>query len=477
MPTLKISSNSAANPQTLDLSPYLRLQPDQGTDPAGPAFTNRIFARSLLKEGATLALEQNVEREWTFPVAFKGTSQSVVNSTLVQQANQILETPGATLSWQDDGMSQPTVADILSGQVQIEYDYYRGRASWCNAKILIFTTPFGHPPAARAYAAASGVGPLLMISPYASGGALAIGASTQAGVAGFGGAPMGASSGIFYPGSPSLAGDAPALLQLSYAGLPIASQTLDMAFSVLPDANYRVLWTMNQFSAGGLTVNAQNAVASTYRTVAGSAAQFSAIVSAYLAPTNWSGLHRILAIARASSAGTPSAAITLSPADNSTVETSVAVNKSAWKLYDLGTTSLRPSEPQFAENTLLLQAPAGTGLDITALFSVPDATTWFVSGPSTMNFNNVIYLDDIVGDQFVYNIANIAAPSPSTQLSTGLRARISQYSRGTVPKPDPKNGLPIMSVIALPQTPSSIGVAALTSAQVGILERARYILP
>lgn len=191
MPSLILYSNNPANPQTLDVSPYLRLQPDQQTDPASPSYTQKVWARSLLKEGATLALEQPVEKELNFPLALKGTSQSVVNGTLIQSINKIITSPGATASWTDDGMSQPTVFDILSGQVDLEYDYFRGKQSWCNVRLLLFTMPFGHTASARPYAAASGVGPLLMISPYASGGgniltasATGFGASPQRGPAG-----------------------------------------------------------------------------------------------------------------------------------------------------------------------------------------------------------------------------------------------------------------------------------------------------
>ena len=82
---------------------------------------------------------------------------------------------------------------------------------------MLFSEPFARTAAPGPLAAASAVSPVLMISPYASGGQYILGASTQAGVAGFGGQqrPLG---GVFYSGNPSLAGDAPALLQIGYAG-------------------------------------------------------------------------------------------------------------------------------------------------------------------------------------------------------------------------------------------------------------------
>ena len=146
-------------------------------------------------------------------------------------------------------MSQATVFDGISGQFDIEYNYRRGQKQYTNGKLRLFSSPFGRAASARPYASASAVGPLLMISPYASGGAAALVASTT-GYGASGGiySPNGPSGGISYIGSPSLAGDAPALLQISYVG-PMAtgaSRNGDVpyaAISLLPDQYYAPLIT------------------------------------------------------------------------------------------------------------------------------------------------------------------------------------------------------------------------------------------
>ena len=84
-----------------------------------------------------------------------------------------------------------------------------------------------------------------MISPYASGGALAIVASTTGyGASGGKYNPNGANGGVSYWGSPSLAGEAPALLQISFQGPSEAPDgpTPATAVSLLPDAN-TPLWS------------------------------------------------------------------------------------------------------------------------------------------------------------------------------------------------------------------------------------------
>lgn len=351
MPSLVLSNNSAQNPLTIDLSSFLNLQDGSGTDPADPAFTNRVFTRSLLKEGATLSLTQYVEKELTFPLLLNAVNNSAL-AVMIEQINQVIETTGATYSWQDDGLSQPTVFDGLSGVLEIQYSYRKAQKFWTAANLRLFAQPFGHAASSRPYAAASAVGPLLMISPYASGGALAIGASTQAGVAGFGGQQQGASSGIFYSGSPSLAGDAGALLQVSYCG-PSAYQSPPgrahppaVIVAQLPDAHYNPLITMPEcVRVGGSFFPGAGVVASQYISAVVSGGftvpppVFAA--SAGVAPTAaWAGQHRIFAIARASqNTGT----LTLTSYDGQ-ANTAVSVGNPDWGLVDLGTIGLRASE-------------------------------------------------------------------------------------------------------------------------------------
>src|ERR1017187_7749989 len=110
-----------------------------------------------------------------------------------------------------------------------------------------------------------------MITPYASGGANILGARG----AGFGGVQQ-ASGGVQYFGAPSLAGDAPALLQISYVGPAPkgASQTGTVpyiAVSLLPDQHYQPLITAARLGTGNgfwSVVNQQTAVASSYLTCA-----------------------------------------------------------------------------------------------------------------------------------------------------------------------------------------------------------------
>jgi hypothetical protein len=526
MATLKLFSNNAGNPLTLDLSSYLNLQDGSGTDPADPAYTNKVWSRSLLKEGATLSLEQLTERELTFPVLLNATSTTALN-TLVEQINQIIESPGATCTWQDDGASQLTTFDMLSGLLEIAYDYRRAQQHWLGANLRLFTQPLGRTPGPRPYASASGVGPLLTISPYASSGALAIGASTQAGVAGYGGQQQGASSGVFYWGSPSLAGDAPAKLQISWVG-PLPNQATNAgvvpfaAMSVLPDAQYRPLITAAEFVSAQSTplvaVKSVAAVASQY-VLCGSATPFLVSImppasQAEIPPLNWAGQHRLFAIARYASSlvipAPPAVALSVAPGPNTQGGTA-SVLPGDWTLYDLGTLSIRPSEMPTTSISLIAEANNGGICDVSALVMLPDNATWYLN-PRAINasqyglpsplaqplvysgfggapYSNTLLLDDVLGDQFLYMGASQRfAPSP---IGGGASAaRITAYTRGLMPRPDPKGGLPILAFLGVGQmsTPTApflqVNAASWTDqqnqlqmVQVNVLERSRYVLP
>lgn len=656
MATLIVNSNSVGNPLSLNLSTSFRAQPDEGMDPADPQFAERIWGRSLLKEGATLALEQLTEKELLFPLALKappqgpwtnevpnpsfeydtlggapaawyssgtflgagatltvvstqaqngsqscqvvttatanrglgialslpssgqflagvaytfqiwlkgnaggeavallvgtatdnhsqnvtltagwaqysvvwtptanetsanaavrGTAASIVtffadtamvttgatqyvdgdqlggqwngvpgNSTssgpvcerMVQQINQAINTPGATVTWQDSGRSQATVFDLLSGQCDIEYSYFRGTQSWLNCKLRMFTQPLGRTAGPRAYAAASSVGPILYIAP----------SSYQL-------ANVPWAGSISYVGNPGLAGDAPTELVMSvaYASAGAAGlQFTNVLVSKLPDSTY-VPMSYAQTNVSGWTRGASDAnapdgfrwtQAQPGSTIGGRAS----ILLTNSEPTqSWAGQHRLFAFARASGTwaqlvGSPT------PWQMNPVTASIGPPGSQYQLYDLGTISFRASEPP--SNYLLtahypsIPSVGGVGsncaLDLGGLMLLPDNATWF-AGPSAGAYaaawnpgqGNLI-IDDTLGDQFTFS----AGPAASPVGLTGL-TRITQWSRGLVPRPDPRDGIPYLAIVAIPGSGLANPFPLLT-AQVMVQERTRYILP
>jgi hypothetical protein len=151
-----------------------------------------------------------------------------------------------------------------------------------------------------------------------------------------------------------------------------------------------------------------------------------------------------------------------------------------WALYDLGTFQMKASQTTSQIVSVGGAIPSVSGVGVSAALQVagvimlPDAHTWFFanspSGAGIVN-SSCCLLDDILGDQF-FGGNNFSAASPAGLTPTN---RITQYTRGLLPTLDPKNGPPIIAVIAA--AGAGTFPYPLLSAQVNVLERARYVLP
>ncbi len=516
---LKLIASLPTQSLNLDLSSYINVQKGEGMDPYDPKFREAVISHSLLKEGGVLALQNLKAKELMFPLRLKAQSSSETSALLIQ-IEQALSTPGCICSWQDDGMSQPTYFDTLTGQFDVEYNYRETGQHFLSGKLRVFTQPLGRTAGPRPYAAASGVGPLLMISPYASGGTLAISPSTQAGFAGWGGKQQ-PSGGVFFQGSPSLAGDAPALLQVSYTGpLPNTATNAGtvpyVAVAVLPDQNYAPLIRASQVDVpfggyGPSPYSNAKAVASTYWTVNGNGGAEpygfnvpATVIASGVPPLSWVGNHRLFGIMRASA---HPGAIRVEAGQLVSTVTSATVNTGDWGLYDLGTFAIRASEPPLQGLFFTITPATGpAAVDITAFVMLPDANTHYLNpkainaaqygwplgnafnNAATAAYTNTILLDDTLPDQFIYLGASQAG-APSALGMAASSSRITQYTRGLLSRPNPHAGLPILAVLGVGQnsTPSTgvyFGGASWTNpqnfqttAQVNVLERTRYVLP
>jgi hypothetical protein len=118
------------------------------------------------------------------------------------------------------------------------------------------------------------------------------------------------------------------------------------------------------------------------------------------------------------------------------------------------------------------------------------------SGLGSAPYSNTLIVDDTLPDQFLHSnnftafVTNPAGAVPSS-------ARITQYTRGLIPRPDPSRGVPILAILGVGQNSTpSLNMATFiqgtgvvpgaswatpqnqrTLAQINVLERARFVLP
>ncbi len=286
------------------------------------------------------------------------------------------------------------------------------------------------------------------------------------------------------------------------------------AVSLLPDALYRPLITTLELkgtSGQTRTLIQQTSIASQYYNLGATSYDiytFSAVppADATLEPTaGWAGSHRLFAIARASNL-----AGWLQTLSNPLVQaptTATVYPGFDWAPYDLGTFSLRPSEfPQALvqiEAQTAVPGPTANSLDIAGLVMLPDNATWYLnpqqvqpsqygwpgSGQFSIGaYTNTLLLDDTLADQFIYaGQSQTFAPSPIGSVPSS--ARMTPFTRGLVPRPDPKNAAPIIAIFGIGQNQASpysgytVGASwtnpqnLRSLAQMNVVERTRYVLP
>lgn len=455
----------------LDLSNYMRVNQGDGLDPANPTFTNKVWARSLLKEGGVQALESLQLKEMQFPLYLSATTRDGV-AALVQQVNAMINAPGQTVGWQDQGASNMTFYDLASGQFDIHYDFRRaGGNAIIDGLLRLFVQPLGHTATMRLVASAAGTGPLLTL-----------------------------------PIPSPILGDAPALIRAQVQGGSAALQR-NVAVSVL-QPNYQALYpapTLPGAGANATFTGGSGAVASQFvRFFAGPGVgvpgpQFAGTGAFAQIPatTAYFGQNRVFAIARTSAA---SAVIVLNQYSNvgwSTFAFPVLASNATsnplvgtdWQAVDLGIVSIPSSAnaiSQVVDLTPYGYMPSNAAtrtLDVSALVVLPDTQTSYINesamGASNYSLPRTFDLfDAITGETWGGATTGWAsAPAPNMHLTPA--------QRGQIPKLQPALAGPIgasqqIAVFAMGATPlSSIGSSVqpaneLISGAVWVRERFRF---
>lgn len=436
---------------TLDLSTYLRLGQGEGLDPVDSAFTDKVITTSLLREGGYFSLEQNRPKELAFPVWLKAASKDALHQ-LVQQINGALIVSNQTVTFQDEGASQPTTFDMLAGQLDEDYDFRRGQHFYLAARLRLFVQPFGRSSSSRVIATAAGTGAILTT-------------------------PLTTPTAI--------AGDVPAQLT---AGLSFFRaflyQSYFLAFSVLPDRFQAEFHGASMATvSGGTVVGGSGAVGSMYRHCAfpaGAGTSFAVLGAATLPfASNYMGDNRVFALLRSN---IPS--LTLQQVSPFGLGATTTFFGSDWALVDLGIlrvpqtaggAALSPASMPLLGITYSFPSNAATAryLDLNEMIVLPeDATT----------FMNVTLNASVSGATFVFDGTTDEAwtqqpPRGQTQLQvTGGALRLNDRLRGAIPQfpPAVAGGTPLLAALIFPATVAANGANRSLALGVSARERTRY---
>lgn len=437
MTALEISSNNGS----ITLSQYLDVEAGRGMEPGDPQFTEKIFAHSLLKQGATLALEDLKIKEMIFPLKLKAANKKAL-AELIQKINLIINTVGAQVRWEDLGASEPTYFDLASGQFDDEFNYWLGANNWLLGKLRLFVQPLGYRDQAKA-------GITQRVNGIATTSAIATG-------------PVVVFQSASLPG-----GDGPAIIKASVGPKSggISARTYS-ALSVLPHSEYRPLYpaaSANREVSGAATtttVATNNSIGGKFIRMAEAAtpSYFTTILSnisggAY----QYQGANRVLAVARAEKA----TYLEIESSANQ-IATTPTINTTEWDLYDCGifyfASSALTGGASFEVDKI--STATTSKLDVAGLIILPENSTTFLRWSAISNTASTVW------DGLSSEVFNTGSGLPLTAFNH------TDLARGAIPQWYPGASAPTFAMLCM-RAENNLNEGILGAANV--LERTRYV--
>lgn len=394
-------------------------------------------------------------------------------SNLIQRTNMILNTPGCQVEWTDAGATVPTYFDLISGQLDDEFDFRLGEQNWLKSKLRLFSQPLG-------YWTQNGARQLFGMGAIA-GSAAAVRASAPVAV---------------FQASGLLDGDAPALIQghifkeNNEGGYPY------VAMAVLPNASYQPLLPVASMTHGALSSEHASTLPDT--TGVNGVYFHSKNLGVGSDSLNWRpnagalpayiGTQRLCVLARVPSLSATAPQFALyDPVGETYGPTQTAVATSTWTLYDLGTLVRASSTLYYGApyevNLVMFQAPvASTVLDVTAMIQLPDDKTVFLSGAQASSgevsraTNHFAF--DGVNSRVALGLnpgipASGVAPIPWEPERYPVQlVDLTGFVRGVIPEAPVTNEPPVIAFMYANRYFSQNGSMVVN---VNVLERTRYI--
>lgn len=340
----------------LDLSSYLRVNPDDSMDPQGAPFVEPAFTETPFSDGQPLISTTVSNREQMWPVYLKDpTFLKDQLHALIQSINNAAAVRPLLLEWRDDGASASTFYDVQFVRFEPDYNFRRSQRGYGAGSLHVWTSGYGHTGTTRVAATAAGTGIFLSV-PIAS-----------------------------------LAGDAPALLDTTiHAGAVLPSLGRIVAVAPITNPSYAAripAASLTSAQPGASLIGASGADGSQYLALpvspTGGASGIACLVP-LPNPTIAGGDNRILAVVKSGIvAGVAINAV--DPYGNLMGATAVASNSQGFALVDLGVCRLPttgfPTLPQIAiqagaiwasgaAGPAILASPAGLALN--EILCLPD---------------------------------------------------------------------------------------------------------
>jgi hypothetical protein len=340
----------------LDLSSYLRVNPDDHMDPYSQFFVEPAFTETPFADGQPLISTTVLNREQTWPLYLKeATYQKDALHALIRQINNAAAQRPLVLEWRDDGANASTFSDVQFVRFEPDFNFRRSQHAYAAGILHVWTSGYGHTGTTRVAATAAGTGIFLSV-PIAS-----------------------------------LAGDAPALLDttiVSGAVLPSLGRIIAIAPITNPSYTPQILaGSLTDLQTGATLVGASGADGSQYLALPVSPTGGVSGVACKVPlpnPTIAGGDNRILAVVQ-SGIDSGVGLYALDPYGNVMGPTAVASFSQGFGLVDLGVCRLPtigyPTQPKISIYAGALWASGAAGPAILA-------------SPGGLKLNEILCLPD-----------------------------------------------------------------------------------
>lgn len=340
----------------LDLSSYLRVNPDDRMDPEGQPWVQPAFSETPFSDGQVLISTTVMNREQMWPLYLVDPTRLKDQlHALIRTINNAASQHPLLLEWRDSGASTSTFFDVSFVRLEPDFNFRRSVHGYAAGVLHVWTNGYGHTGTTRVTATAAGTGIFLSV-------------------------PIG-----------SVAGDAPALMvtQVTDGGVvPSIGRIIAVAPISNPSYTPRIgAASLTDLQVGATVIGASGADGSQYLALpvapTGGASGIACKVP-LPNPTIAGGDNRILAVVR-SGIDSGVAVNAVDPYGNAMGATAVASMSNSWGVIDLGVCRLPtvgyPTQPKISllagavwasggAGPVILASPAGLALN--EIFCLPD---------------------------------------------------------------------------------------------------------